>query len=387
MGMFNRRSALLGLGSTLVVGCAAGRRSLEPTSPSVGSTPSLARLAAEKGIKFGSTAGAGPANSGSFRNPEYVRLLKSDCAIIVPENEMKWQAIRPSIDAFDFRRLDEMLSFAEANGLETRGHTLLWHRPEWMPAWLEANDFGIRPATAAADILTRHVNTVAERYRGRMRSFDVVNEAVLHDSSLATTAISRAFGDTLGLLDLAFHTARNALPEAELVYNDYMSWEPGNEGHRAGVLRLLEGFKARGVPVDTLGIQSHIRIDSLDGQTGLPAKQEREWRQFLDAVTAMGYDIAITEFDVNDQTAPAGITARDQMVADFAKAYLDIMFGFPQLKTALLWGMQDRYSWLQSFKPLRADGLPKRPCPYDDNGQAKPLYAAIAAALQSAPKR
>jgi endo-1,4-beta-xylanase len=387
MGMFNRRSALLGLGSTLVAGCAARRGSPEPTPPSVASTPSLARLAADKGIKFGSTVGAGPANSGSFRNLDYVRLLKADCAIIVPENEMKWQAIRPSAETFDFGRFDEMLSFAGASGLETRGHTLLWHRPEWMPAWLEAYDFGTRPATAAADILTRHVNTVAERYRGSMSSFDVVNEAVLHDSSLATTALSRAFGDTLGLLDLAFHSARKALPDAELVYNDYMSWEPGNEGHRAGVLRLLEGFKARGVPVDTLGIQSHIRIDSLDGQTGVPARNEREWRQFLDAVTAMGYGIAITEFDVNDQVAPAGITARDQMVADFAKAYLDIMFAYPQLKTALLWGMQDQHSWLQSFKPLRADGLKKRPCPYDDNGKAKPLYAAIAAALRGAPKR
>jgi endo-1,4-beta-xylanase len=49
--------------------------------------------------------------------------------------------------------------------------------------------------------------------------------------------------------------------------------------------------------------------------------------------------------------------------------------------------MVDSYSWLQSFKPLRGDGQPKRPCPYDASFTAKPLYAAIAAALTAAPVR
>src|SRR3546814_19067613 len=95
-------------------------------------------------------------------------------------------------------------------------------------------------------------------------------------------------------VDLAFHAARAQAPEAELVYNDFMSWGAGSATHRAGVLRLLEGFRARGVPVDTLGIQSHLVTSGPDiGAT--VARQAGDWRAFLDAVVAMGYRLIITE--------------------------------------------------------------------------------------------
>jgi endo-1,4-beta-xylanase len=314
-------------------------------------------------------------------------LLKRDCGILVAENEMKWQALRPGPNAYNFAPFDEMLAFAEKNGMAMRGHTLMWHRPQWQPTWLEAYDFGTRPATEAERILTTHIKTVTDRYRGRILSYDVVNETVMEDSTLAQTAISRAIGGTETLVDLAFRTARAQLPDAQLVYNDYMSWEPGNEKHRAGVLRLLEGFKARGVPVDALGIQSHIRIDTYDPSTGTGPKQEREWRKFLDEVVGMGYDLLITEFDVNDQALPADIASRDASVAAYAKAYLDLMFSYPQLKDVLAWGMCDPYSWLQEFKPLRTDGQAKRPCPYDASFKAKPLHSAIAGGFQSAVSR
>jgi endo-1,4-beta-xylanase len=385
---------LMGLATAACGGAnAAGASNPPPGPPSPTPTPaptasaSLAALAAAKGMRFGTAVGAGSAASGSFRNADYARLLKADCSILVPENEMKWQALRPGPDSFNFGPFDEMMAFAAANSLAMRGHTLLWHRPQWMPGWLETYDFGTSPATEAARLLTTHINTVTDRYRGKILSYDVVNETVLEDASLASTALSRAIGGTETLVDLAFRTARAQLPDAELVYNDYMSWEPGNETHRAGVLKLLAGFRARGVPVDTFGIQSHIRIDSFDPATGTGPRQEREWRAFLDEVVAMGYALKITEFDVNDQALPGDIATRDRGVADYARAYLDLMFSYPQLKDVLAWGMCDPYSWLQEFKPLRTDGLAKRPCPYDSAFIAKPLHAAIAAAFRAAPAR
>ncbi len=392
----NRRESLAFVALGLLTS-ACGGAGTAVTAPSAAPSPpaptpiapsqSLAALARDKGMRFGSAMGAGNATSGSFRNPDYARLLRTDCAILVPENEMKWQALRPGPDSFTFGPFDEMVTFAEANGLAMRGHTLLWHRPQWMPGWLETYDFGTRPATEAERLLTVHIKTVTDRYRGKITSYDVVNETVLEDASLAETALSRAIGGTETLVDLAFRTARAQLPGAELVYNDYMSWEPGNEGHRTGVLKLLEGFRKRGVPVDTLGIQSHIGINTYDAATGTGPRQEREWRNFLDTVVAMGYGLKITEFDVNDQALPADIAARDQSVADYARAYLDLMFSYPQLKDVLAWGLCDRYSWLQEFKPLRTDGLAKRCCPYDGAFAAKPLRAAIAAAFAGAAVR
>ncbi|WP_343044487.1 endo-1,4-beta-xylanase [Sphingomonas hominis] len=365
-------------------------RAMLADDASTGSPPAggLQALAAARGLRIGSCFAWGRpgADRGSFANPAYAALLRRDCGILVPENEMKWQAIRPSATRFDFTRLDAMIGWAEKVGLPVRGHNLLWHQPKWMPAWEEAHDFGANPSRAAHDLLVGHIDTVCKRYNARIRSYDVVNEAVNPaDGTLYDTALSRALGSPQETLDLTFRAARAAAPNAQLVYNDYMSWEPGNATHRAGVLRLLEGFKARGVPVDALGVQSHIVTQGVDARVSV-ASLEGEWHRFLDAVTAMGYDLVITELDVRDNALPADIAVRDHAVADFTRGYLDVMLSYPSLRDILLWGMTDRYSWIEGFEP-RKDKAARRPCPYDANFKAKPMRSAIAAAITAAPPR
>jgi len=359
-----------------------------PSPTAVGPTPSLEAAAKAKGMRFGSAFAYGAAGSdtGSFANPRYAALLEAECGLLVPENEMKWQALRPSPTSFDFARFDAMMAYAEAKGLAVRSHNLLWHQPKWMPAWEESYDFGANPATEAARLLTTHIQTVLRRYGTRIGGYDVVNEAVNNtDGTLYATALSRALGGAEPTLDLAFRTARAEAPHAQLVYNDYMSWEPGNAIHRAGVLKLLEGFRARGVPVDALGVQSHIITQGTDS-AGSVTQLQGEWRRFLDAVTAMGYKLLITELDVRDDKLPADPVARDRAVADFTRGYLDVMFTYPQLSDVLVWGMSDRYSWIEGFEP-RADGAKRRPCPYDVQFTVKPMRTAIAAAFQEARAR
>jgi endo-1,4-beta-xylanase len=100
----------------------------------------------------------------------------------------------------------------------------------------------------------------------------------------------------------------------------------------------------------------------------------------------MGYELLITEFDVNDHAAPTAIGPRDRMVADYGRAYLDLMLSYPQLRDVLCWGMCDRYSWLDGFDP-RADRTLKRGTPYDVNFRPKPLREAIASAFLQAKQR
>jgi endo-1,4-beta-xylanase len=149
------------------------------------------------------------------------------------------------------------------------------------------------------------------------------------------------------------------------------------------VLKLLEGFRKRGTPVDALGVQSHIRLLKHASVAEIVRESEGPWRRFLDAVTGMGYKLVITEFDVNDRTAPTAIGPRDRMVADYAKAYLDVMLSYPHLGDILCWGMADRYSWLNSFDP-RTDGTRKRGTPYDVNFRPKLLRQGIADAFAGA---
>lgn len=349
---------------------------------------SLQAIAAAKGMRFGSCFkwGRPGQDSGSFANPRYAALLKRDCGLLVPENELKWQALRPTPDVFNFAPFDAMLAWAEAHGFAMRGHNLLWNQPKWMPAWERSYDFGAAPSKTAEAMLIDHIRTVCTRYGTRIGAYDVVNETVVPENgSLYETNLSKAIGGTIATVDLAFRTAREAAPHAQLVYNDYMSWEAGNEHHRAGVLRLLEELRKRGTPVNALGVQSHIRTSGQD-VAGTVARQAPAWRRFLNEVTGMGYALVVTELDVHDDGLPVDFIARDRAVADYTQAYLEIMLEYPQLSDVLAWGLTDRYSWLQTSQP-RADGVARRCCPYDADFQMKPMRAAIGQALGAAPPR
>ena len=383
-----RREVLAGLSALSLAGCGTGRALNGLTKSVVAPAgPSLDALAQMGGRRFGSAVAYKAAGTGmSISNPDYAALVQAQCGVIVAENEMKWQALRPSPDTFNFEPGDRIAAWAVENRMELRGHTLLWHRPQWFPEWLNTYDYGARPASEAERILTNHITTVASRYSDTISSWDVVNEAIDHQTRAPIeTSLSRAMGGPEAVIDLAFHTARETLPSAQLVYNDYMSWEPAHAGHCDDVLRLLEGMKARGVPCDALGIQSHIEMFELDPSTGVGRYDEAGWRRFLDQVTGMGYRLVITEFDVKDKALPADIGERDAKVADYTKRYLDLMLDYDaHLDDILMWGMVDAHNWLQYFDPAeREDGQEVRGSPYASDYNAKPMRDAIADALRT----
>ncbi|MEQ7874506.1 endo-1,4-beta-xylanase [Sphingomonas sp. ASV193] len=377
----NRREVIGTMAGSVVAGGTALAKAPAPSS--------LAALARRSGRRFGTALGLAPFGRGDRpADPAYLALVAGQCDLLVPENELKWQATRPSADRFDFRGADRIAAFAQAHAMALRGHTLFWFPQKWFPAWLDRFDFGPSPATTAIRLLEDHVRTVCARYGSRIASYDVVNEAVDPATGrLRETVVTRAVGGGIETVDLLFRAARRAAPHAELVYNDYMSWEatPDDIRHRRGVLDLLAELRRRGTPVDTLGVQSHIRL--LDGApvARQVAALAGPWRAFLDEAVAMGFRLKITEFDVNDHAAPADVAARDRVVADYARAYLDEMLGYPALGDILCWGLADRYSWLDGFDPRR-DGQGKRGTPYDRDLAAKPLRGAIAAALRGATK-
>lgn len=356
---------------------------------------SLNGLAAAKGLRFGSCLGTGPSGappqpgvadkrSNQFDDEALKALFVAQCGVLVPENELKWYSVRPSATEFKFDRADKLMAFVDRHGLLVRGHTLLWNRDEWMPPWTQSYDFGARPGIEAERLLTEHITTVVSRYP-QIFSWDVVNETINPATGGMTPSV---FTKHIGpeVIEIAFHAARAAAPKAQLVYNDYMSWGPGNATHRAGVLALLERLKKNGAPIDALGVQGHIGPGASATTPTLSPADETEWRKFLNAVTGIGLDLVITEFDEGDQELPADIAVRDAAVAEVARRYFDVMLSYPQLRYVMAWGLVDKYSWLQGRWP-RTDGLAKRPNPYDDDYRPKPLREAIAAAFRAAPTR
>jgi endo-1,4-beta-xylanase len=147
-------------------------------------------------------------------------------------------------------------------------------------------------------------------------------------------------------------------------------------------LRLLERLVGRGVPIQALGYEAHMNTEV--------NLSEAKWRLFLDEVTAMGLKIMITEMDIYDARTLGDIPKRDAAVASLATQFLDITLSYPDCLGLLTWGQVDRYTWLRKeseAKRWRTDGAPLRPCPRDEDFKPKPLYHAIANAIDRAEPR
>ena len=337
----------------------------------------LKTLGAAKGLRVGNAIGMS-----TFADPRYRALMLRECDALVTENECKWQIVAPSSPEMDFRDSDKLMAWGAQAGLMRRGHCLVWQPAKWLPTWVNDYDLGPRPALTAERLLVDRIRGACRHYGEQIYSWDVVNEAV--DPATGDYRVN-VFTQAMGAveqLDLCFRLARENAPHAQLVYNDYMHWDVGSAGHRAGVLKLLAALKSRGTPVDALGLQSHIAASSTSGG------EQLEWRKFLDEVSAMGLQLLITEFDVNDRNLPADIPARDAAVAAAARDYLDLTFSYPGLGDFLFWGLIDRESWLQKWPGLaRHDKSEMRPAPFDDRYQPKPLREAVAAAIRAMPPR
>jgi endo-1,4-beta-xylanase len=339
----------------------------------------LDALARRKGLRFGSEVGLDELTDARLCN-----ILLAECGVITPGNELKWPETEPQPGRFSFAAGDKIASFAKRHGLLMRGHTLLFLRSNSLPAWLTRFCAGDNPRSPLERIISSHVATECAHYP-HIPSWDVVNEAI--DPATGTfrqSDLMTAMGPEV--IDLLFHTARAAAPQAQLVYNDYMAWERSSKAHRAGVLKLLADLRKRGVPVDAVGLQSHIGPRPGDIYPGSVEQRERDWRQFLDELTAMGFAVLITELDVLDNNIGGDARERDRLAADYLRSYLDVTLSYPQVKAVVSWGMVDKYSWRGKIHP-RSDGLPSHPLPYGDDYRPKPLREAIASAFRAAPSR
>jgi len=350
---------------------------LLPSAAFAGGPEPLKSIAAAKGMRFGNALG----KSGS---PAYRELMARECNMIVLEGASKWRALQPSPGLHRFEEADALFGWARQQGMAIRGHTLLWQAPRWLPDWVNAYDFGAQPALAAERMLSEHIKTVCGHFGADVVSYDVVNEAVDEKTGLLRENVFSKRLGAIEQIDLAFRLAHEHAPHAQLVYNDFMGPEKYNAKHRAGVLKLLHSLRSRGTPIHALGMQSHL----FSGLRPADTAAGSEWRKFLDEVTAMDFDLLITEFDVSDKSLPADIAKRDAAVAALARDYLDATLSYPRCRDMLLWGMSDNMSWLQHWEgSARADGLPLRCTPYDSDLKAKPLRDAIAKALCGMPQR
>jgi endo-1,4-beta-xylanase len=367
----DRRDFIRQLGALGTLGT-AGWVALRATAQAA--TQPLQRLAQEKGLLFGSCL----ALKYFAQSPAYQQLFLAQCDIATPELHMKWSSLSSQAGVYDFETADKFVAFCAANHLKVRGHTLVWH--DAVPAWITPQ---LTPVTGAA-IMTGHIRKVAGHFAGQVYSWDVVNE-VLDPGSRRPDGLR----DSLWLqncgadyMEQAFRATAAADPKALLVWNEtYLELSNGfGQAKRRAMLPLLDAMLSRGVPIEGIGLESHLRADQA------AALGDASYEAFLAELARRGMKIFITELDVQDVTLPADTDARDRAVAGIYSRFLSATLRQPAVKGIITWGLADSFTWIAGYRP-RKDGLPVRPLPFDAACQPKAAYYAIAETLQAAPLR
>ncbi|KRE06352.1 hypothetical protein ASE63_24305 [Bosea sp. Root381] len=319
-------------------------------------------LAAPAPIPFGSAA-----QIETFRaDPRYRQALLTYCDVIVPMNDLKWEAIRHDRSRFDFSGADELVGFAERNGKALRGHALLWG--EALPPW--AREMSTR--AEAERELVEHIETVVDRYKGRIATWDVVNEVIKFDplegGPMRDTIWQRLLGPEH--VEIAFRTAARVDPKARLVLNDFNFEEgwPGTAERRRVALDICRRLKDKGIPVHGIGMQAHLYAENSLDIDGLQA--------FMVEIGKLGLDVEITELDVIDWKLPADAGTRDRAAASLVGSFLNAIVSVRRPKAIVTWGLSDRYSWIHDTFP-RKDKAKARPLPLDADFKPKPMMAVL----------
>jgi endo-1,4-beta-xylanase len=335
----------------------------------------LKELAVRTGRYFGTCAQL----QNLLDDPSYAALVTQQCSVLVPENELKWGTLRPSpTQPFNFTPADLALSFAEQHGMRVRGSCFTWTND--VPWWF---DTYVTPQNAL-QILEEHITTVMTRYKGRIFSWDVANEAT-YGGGYYPTPWAKLLGPRY--VDNAFTIAHRADPSAQLLLNEY-NLEYSNaysQARQRSVLRILDDLLSRGIPVHGLGVQGHLEWAAMTHQF-----DPRQHRSFLRSVAAMGLRVVITELDVTDVNLPGDPAVRDRGVAAAYERYLDTVLQEPCVDGLVSWGLSDKYSWINSANEARfqrADRQLERPLPFDGGMAPKAACDATARALLHATGR
>ncbi|MDR1348477.1 MAG: endo-1,4-beta-xylanase [Prevotellaceae bacterium] len=283
-----------------------------------------------------------------------VQIITEQFNAIVPENCMKSMYLQPEEGKFFFDEADEYVAFGEANNMWITGHCLVWHSqaPQWFFIDENGNDVS---REMLIERMRSHITTVVSRYRGRIKGWDVVNEAIMDDGSWRQSKFYRIIGEDF--IPLAFQFAHEADPEAELYYNDYST---AIEAKCQGIVGLVKSIQEKGLRIDAVGMQGHLNMDS-------PTVEEFE--KSLLAFSSLGVKVMVTELDLTVLPAFRGFTGADvsanfdfkaelnpysdSIPAEIAlqqqNRYIDFFRLFlkhhDKVSRVTLWGVTDKDSW------------------------------------------
>lgn len=312
------------------------------------------------------------------KDPLVSSLIAKEFNSITAENCMKSMFIHPEKDKFDFQMTDNFVAFGEKYKMFIHGHTLVWHSQ--LAPWLTK----IKDSTSMATALTNHITTIVGKYKGRIDSWDVVNEALNEDGTLRKTVFLDSYGKDY--LNLAFQLAAKADPKAKLYYNDYNLCTPSK---RNGAINLIKDLQNSGVKIDGVGEQGHWNLNT-------PTLEEIE-KTILD-FSALGLKVSFTELDITVLPNPWDIVGADvnqkaeasekmnpypkelpesiqvQLAARYESIFRLFIKHHDKIDRVTFWGVNDGQSWLNDW-PIK--GRTNYPLLFDQTFKKKKAYYKV----------
>lgn len=328
-------------------------------------TPPLKVLAARHGIELGNFA-----ISNYLNVKPYASILTGQFDLALIDNTPNWYftngGLRPSPTTYNFTQMDQVVAFARTHNMTIQAHHLVWGEEKWLPAWLKNGNYN---KAQLLQLIHDHIMTVVGRYKGQIKEWSVVNEAFSRAQHIY--GLRDWWADHIGddsYIDDAFVWAHQADPAAKLILNDFED-ETANSISNA-MYTYIKSAKARGIPIDGIGMQMHI-----DG-TNPPTKQAviANMRRFA----ALGVGVYVTEFDVNMSNVKATNAVKDQKEATIYYQMMRACIESQVCHSFSILGITDKETWY-NYLGTAPDA---RPLPFNSNYQPKPAFYSLRLALQ-----
>lgn len=312
------------------------------------------------------------------RDQKAAVLIPKQFNAATPENIMKAEHIHPEWGRYDFDMPDKLVEYGKKNNISINAHTLIWHSQ--MPAFARR----MQSVDSFRTFFNEHIKTVAGRYKGKVQSWDVVNEALNEDGTMRRSPFLQKLGPDF--VTEAFRLAAAADPQAQLYYNDYNNEQPAK---RAGCIALIKKVQDAGVKIDGVGIQGHWHVGRVPFQ---------HIEESIEQYAALGIKVAFTELDIevlprNFQGADVSQRMQDnpglnpykdglpdsvqqQLAKDYQQLFELFLKHKDKISRVTFWGVTDGDSWLNGW-PVR--GRTNYPLLFDRNYEPKPAFYKVVA--------
>ena len=317
------------------------------------------------------------------KDPQAARIVEKHFNTITAENAMKWERIHPEPNKYIFDAADRFVEYGLKNKMFIIGHTLIWQNqiPDW--AFVD-NTKKLLSRDAMLARMHDYISTVVGRYKGKVKGWDVVNEALTDEGALGKTKWLVTIGPDF--IAKAFEYAHEADPDAELYYNDYSLDKPAK---RDAACRIVKDLQSKGLRIDGVGIQGHWGMD-------YPTREDLD--AFIDSIGTLGVKVMVTELDIDIlpksfEYMGADINVRvdlqkelnpyvdglpdevQKKLADrYSELFAQLLAHKDKVSRVTFWGITDKNSWLNNW-PVR--GRTSYPLLFDRQYQPKPAFYAV----------